>query len=262
MDKMQCPKCGETIPAEAQFCPFCGASVQTPSIPVASNPAVQQTATPPPSSNKELIIGLCCAIGAILIAVVVVLLNRNNSTTEESYLEDTIAYEVVEEEPALEAVKLRLDNYQRATYGGWTYNFSNGDARRTNNTTGEVQKMTEYFETNEAWIIGDYLLLSGSTGDWGNCMRINLTNFRKDGYFGSGAEVSGNRVILHYLENVQDDIWAKWQVSLSLEDFVSLTCNQINHRPHEHETRYQAENHWGDEYGESEYGYGAYEEGD
>lgn len=191
---------------------------------------------------------------------------QNRPTVDvESECLDTMSCEEVVEESVLEAVKLRLDNLQRATYNGWTYNFSNDDARRTNNVTGEVQRMTDYFETREAWIIGNYLLLSGSTGDWGNCMRINLTNFREEGYFGCGADVAGDRVTLYYRENVHDDVWATWQISLSLEDFVSSTAYQINHRPHEKENRYRATNHWGDEYADNdtipdyEYGYGSYE---
>lgn len=78
---MYCPKCGKELPEGAQFCPNCGNSVNTPTVPPEAQDASghdqdilsteQQTTTPepqqvtPPVSNEEVKCPKCGASGCV-----------------------------------------------------------------------------------------------------------------------------------------------------------------------------------------------------
>lgn len=78
---MYCPKCGKELPEGAQFCPHCGNSVNTPTVPPEAQDASghdqdilsteQQTTTPepqqvtPPVSNEEVKCPKCGASGCV-----------------------------------------------------------------------------------------------------------------------------------------------------------------------------------------------------
>lgn len=204
--------------------------------------------------GRKLGIGLIVALGIAVLGSNILVSCKGRHKNVEWALADTIAVEENEdEEVMIEPVELHMDGYQRATYNGWTYNFSGEGIARTNNATGERQKLDEYIETDNAWIIGDYLLVSGNVDYYGICLRVNLDNFKEVEYFGQGASLEGTTIVLNYLENVSDRTWTRYKIRVSCEDFVKLNATDINKMPHENEHQYEAVNHRGDETGKNEY---------